>query len=77
MNISKITRKFERLLFKGIPEQPEHNWERNNHVNANVSMRDTGKSQSNSFVTKKERMQKIGTYKYNHETQTETYKSDI
>ena len=40
----RIIRKFERFHFQGIPEQPEHTWERDGH--AYIEMRETGKPQS-------------------------------
>ena len=46
MNSSKIILKFERLLFNGVPDHPEHNWERDE--NSNVSIRLTGKSRRSS-----------------------------
>jgi hypothetical protein len=76
MRNSKIIRKFERFLFKGIPEQPEPVWERDD--NANVFMRQTGKSQSSSSGSDiSTDSQLIGTFTYNLEDQSELYQSNI
>lgn len=40
---NRITRKFERLLFRGVPDKPESNYEREFH--AQVDDRLSGKSQ--------------------------------
>ncbi|MET3980677.1 hypothetical protein ABIB62_003281 [Mucilaginibacter sp. UYP25] len=77
MTTSKITRKFERLLFKGIPEQPEHNWERNE--NSNVAARVTGRPPS-PFVGNSSRNcegELVGYFLYNNEKQTEEFISEI
>ena len=72
MNSSKIIRKFERMLFKGIPEQPEPTWER--HSNTNVSMRETGRAQSAAFVKDVIKdSQILGKISYNYETGEETF----
>lgn len=71
MNSSKITRKFERLLFNGIPEHPEHNWERNEY--SNVSIRLTGKPRALSSNSKISKETKIwGYFEFDHENETET-----
>lgn len=72
MSTSKIVRKFERFLFKGVPEQPEHTWERND--NSLVAMRQTGKPQSiTSFSEFNSGEEIIGKYIYNFEEQREEY----
>jgi hypothetical protein len=42
VNYFRAFRRFERFLFKGVPEHPEPSWERN--TSANVIYRHTGKS---------------------------------
>lgn len=56
---NRIIRKFERLVFNGVPEKPEPNYER--ELNADVNDRFTGKSQilSQSLVPNKENLRKI------------------
>jgi hypothetical protein len=72
MNNSKITRKYERLLFRGIPEHPEHNWERNE--NSNVSIRRTGKAQTtNLFDDSSNGCEVWGYFEYDHDNQTEKF----
>lgn len=76
MHNSRIIRKFERFLFKGITEQPEPTWERND--NTNVAMRQTGKAQSNSVDQNSETDFKIiGEFTYDFEAQKETYISKL
>jgi hypothetical protein len=41
---SKIALKFERFLFNGVPDHPEHSFERNESANSNVSVRNTGRA---------------------------------
>ena len=74
MTTSKITRKFERLLFKGIPEQPEHNWERNE--NSNVALRVTGRPPSSSANNCSSRIvtgESVGYFLYDDDKQTEEF----
>lgn len=76
MQNSRIIRKFERFLFKGIPEQPEPTWERDD--NTYVSMRQTGKAQASSAVNKFCNDETIiGEFIYDFENQTEVYNSNI
>jgi len=76
MHNSRIIRKFERFLFKGISEQPEPTWERND--NTNVEMRKTGKAQSNSVDQSAENEFKvIGEYTYDFLAQKETYVAKV
>lgn len=76
MQNSRIIRKFERFLFKGIPEQPEPTWERDG--NPYVSMRETGKAQASSEANQYCNEEKIiGEFTYDFENQTEVYKSNI
>lgn len=76
MHNSRIIRKFERFLFKGISEQPEPTWERND--NTNVEMRKTGKAQSISVDKSEENdFQIIGEFIYDFEAQKEIYTSKI
>ncbi len=42
VNYFRAFRRFERFLFRGVPEHPEPNWER--EINANIVDRHTGKS---------------------------------
>lgn len=72
MNSFDITKKFERLLFNGILEQPEQTFERDG--NTNVHMRETGKSQtSTSLAGLGKDNEVIGHFEYNKETKTETF----
>lgn len=73
MRGSKNIRKFERFLFKGVPEQPETVWERND--NTNVFMRQTGKSQCSPAVTVNPSSEGkvLGYYSFNLEDQTESF----
>jgi len=76
MHNSRIIRKFERFLFKGISEQPEPTWERND--NTNVAMRQTGRAQSTSVDHSEENDFKIvGEFTYDFEAQKATYISKI
>ena len=74
MRNSKVIRKFERLLFDGVPEQPESAFERDDY--SHVSMRKTGKSSlgstndSNSFSSESEI---IGYFTYDFEKGSEKY----
>ncbi|NLU92308.1 hypothetical protein [Chitinophaga sp. Ak27] len=71
MDSSSITRKFERLLFKGVPEQPESTWERNGYDN--VFMRQSGKSHTPSISTTEDNVDIVGYFIYNDENQTEIF----
>lgn len=73
MNNSIMTRKFERLLFKGVPEQPEPIWERDD--NMYVSMRKSGKSQCASIDTIS-KGEAIGKFKFDFETGAVNYERD-
>jgi len=72
MSTSRITRKFERFLFNGIPERPEPIWERN--ANTYVSVRHTGQAQTCSEQTNDE-SKIIGYFTYDFKEQTEEYTS--
>ena len=72
MNSSKVILKFERLLFNGIPDHPEHNWERDQ--NSNVSIRVTGRSRSTkSPVSIDSNTQVWGYFDLDFENETETF----
>lgn len=73
MSTSRITRKFERFLFNGIPEQPEPIWERDSHTN--VSVRHTGRSQAASDYNNSGESKLIGYYTYDFEKELESYTS--
>lgn len=74
MSQSSNIRKFERLLFKGIPEQPEPMYERD--TNMNVDARQTGKSQnSNSYLRNKKKLKVVGKLFFDFKNNTETYVS--
>lgn len=76
MQNSRVIRKFERFLFKGIPEQPEPTWERDD--NTYVEMRQTGKAQASSENTEISCESKVvGEFFYDYEKQTEKYVSNI
>lgn len=79
MTTSKIIRKFERFLFKGIPESPEQTWERNG--NTNVALRQTGKSQTISTSTNESSDGEIiGAFRYDFVNEIEEFipsKKDI
>lgn len=76
MSTSRLTRKFERFLFNGVPEQPEPIWERD--ANTNVSVRHTGKSQSISdYSDHSSETKVIGYFTYNFEKEEETYVSNV
>ena len=70
-----MTRKFERLLFDGVPEQPEPIWERND--NSNVFMRHTGKPQILANNASNEYSVIIGTFTFDHEKLNEFYVSNV
>ena len=70
-----MTRKFERLVFDGVPEQPESTWERDG--NSYVSMRQTGRSQNISSSSISETSIILGTFTFDHEHQTETFESNL
>ena len=70
MNSSKATRKYERLLFKGIPEQPEQAYERDQ--NSNVSLRVTGRAQSPSNYDSDE-TEVLGYMTYDFQSQKEIF----
>lgn len=70
MNNSIMTRKFERLLFDGIPEQPEAVYERDD--NGNVNMRMSGRALASEEYDSKDSIA-IGTYKYDLELGKITY----
>ncbi len=72
MSTSRISCKFERFLFKGIPEQPEPIWERN--ANTNIRERQTGKSQNKSSVNNiKDKSKIIGFITYDFDKKTEEF----
>ena len=71
MSSSKAIRKFERLLFKGVPEQPEHNYERDQ--NSIVTSRLTGKSQNMGNGRLSNQSNIIGFVSYDFKNQTETF----
>ncbi|WP_316849629.1 hypothetical protein [Pedobacter agri] len=71
MSNSKAIRKFERLLFRGIPEQPEHTYERDQ--NSIVTSRLTGKSQNENRIRRSQKTNVIGYVTYDFEAQTEKY----
>lgn len=75
MNNSRMTRKFERLLFSGVPEQPETVYERND--NSYVVMRQTGRSQNAKSESISKDSQIVGVFTFDHSNQTETYESKI
>lgn len=76
MRNSRNIRKFERLLFNGIPEHPESMWERNSH--GHIHMRQTGHSQSEAGEDDTDGVEPpIGYFQFNFETQTEEYHSYI
>jgi hypothetical protein len=73
ITISEKIRKFERFLFKGVPDQPESTWERND--NSNVSMRTTGNPTSIDYVGDLEGHFEIrGTFTYNWKDESRVYK---
>lgn len=74
MSNSKSIRKFERLLFNGIPEQPEPAYERNDY--ANVSMRQTGKAQASTTADTPKNAVILGHFLYDREKETATYEED-
>jgi len=64
MRVLRIIRKFERFHFNGIPEQPEHTWERDG--NSHIAMRQTGKPQSSQNNSEKnDDAVSIGSLTYN------------
>jgi hypothetical protein len=71
MSNSKNIRKFERLLFNGIPEQPEPAYERNDY--ANVSMRHTGKAQASVTPDSPKNAVVLGHFVYDREKETTVY----
>lgn len=72
MNSFDITKKFERLLFNGILEQPEQTFERDG--NTNVHMRETGKSQTSPSLTGLgKNAEIIGYFQYDSEKKTESF----
>ena len=75
MNNSRMTRKFERLLFDGVPEQPEPIWERNDY--SHVMMRQTGKSQVPFRHIVNPSALIVGTFTFDHIKQEEYYVSNL
>lgn len=70
MNNSIMTRKFERLLFDGIPEQPEAVYERDDNGITNWRM--SGRSLASEEYDSKDGIS-MGTYQYDLETGMVTY----
>jgi hypothetical protein len=66
-----MTRKFERLLFHGVPEQPETIWERDD--NTHVSMRKTGRAQTLSEEDDTEDFVPVGRFQYDFKSGKITY----
>jgi hypothetical protein len=73
MNNSRASRKYERLLFKGTPEQPEHNYERDQH--SSVSLRVTGRAQTLTFNESAEEVETLGVVSYNFDKQKQRFRS--
>ncbi len=71
MSSSKAIRKFERLLFKGIPEHPEQYYERDQ--NSSVALRVTGRSQNNNVDSSGDNRNVIGYISYDFENHTEKF----
>lgn len=65
-----MTRKFERLLFDGIPEQPEAVYERDD--NGFATLRMSGRSLASAEYDSYEGIS-MGTYEYDLETGKVTY----
>jgi hypothetical protein len=70
MNNSTMTRKFERLLFDGVPEQPEAVYERDD--NGIITWRMSGRSLDSSDYAGKPGIS-MGSYQYDLETGKVTY----
>jgi hypothetical protein len=70
-----MTRKFERLLFEGVPEQPEAMWERNDY--SHVMMRKTGKPQVLFQHVPNPTALIVGTFTFDHIKQEENYVSNL
>ena len=70
MNNSIMTRKFERLLFDGIPERPEAVYERDD--NGIVSLRMSGRALASEEYDSKDEIS-MGTYHYDLEAGKVTY----
>jgi len=77
MSKSRIIRKFERFLFKGVPEQAETVWQKDD--NANATVRETGKSQESrkGYHTILGNNDSLGYFEYDFDTNKEIFHSTI
>lgn len=72
MDSTSIIRKFERFLFKGVPDTPETIYDRGGY--SHVYMRSTGQSTMPEHSENQNSEQiLIGTYVYDIENKTEAY----
>ena len=72
---SRIIRKFERFLFKGVPEQPESTYERDGNTYA--AIRETGKSSVEAIDEDEKNFTEVGEFTYDFAEGKETYKSKV
>ncbi|MBS1614198.1 MAG: hypothetical protein JST49_15370 [Bacteroidetes bacterium] len=72
MHGSDKIRKYERFLFKGVPEVPESVYDRDGY--SYIDMRKTGQSQSIDYHKDlDDKNILLGTYKYDFDKETENF----
>jgi|HubBroStandDraft_2_1064218.scaffolds.fasta_scaffold306927_1 hypothetical protein len=72
---SRIIRKFERFLFKGIPEQPESTYERDGNTYATI--RETGRSSVKPVEEDGKNFTEVGVFTYDFDKGIESYHSCV